>query len=413
MPLLSFWESNPDAVSQLTIEQIVSNAGDGTLRDQSTCSEELRSYLGQITSEKIGTYIDHCLGTSFPKSGMVLQDLVNELGRRLDYKVTNGRYQGVANAVGYDGIWQSPEHHSLVVEVKTTDAYRISIDTPATYRTKLHEAGTISDPSSILIVVGRQETGELEAQIRGSRHAWDVRVISIEALLKLVALKENSEADATGQKIRSLLTPVEYTRLDKMIDVMFATAKDVEGAEPEEAGPSETGSVDAKDRSGGRWEFTSASDMQAKREQIVTALASRENVPLVRRTRALYWNAQKSLRVACSISKRYERNGLYAYWYAYHPSWDEFLSDGESGYLVLGCMDKDEAYAIPRGEIQKLLPFLNTTTPQTGDMYWHLHIADRTGTPELMVPKQTNNLSLRPFTVTIDAKEGEALTSPA
>src|SRR5690242_1045791 len=189
MPLLSFWESNPEAVSQLTIEQIVSNAGDGTLRDQSTCSEELRSYLGQITSEKIGAYIEHCLGTSFAKSGMVLQDLVNELGRRLDYQVTNGRYQGVTNAVGYDGIWHSPEHHSLVVEVKTTDAYRISIDTPAGYRSKLHEAGTISDPSSILIVVGRQETGELEAQIRGSRHAWDVRVISIEALLKLVALK--------------------------------------------------------------------------------------------------------------------------------------------------------------------------------------------------------------------------------
>jgi hypothetical protein len=140
-------------------------------------------------------------------------------------------------------------------------------------------------------------------------------------------------------------------------------------------------------------------------------LASRENVPLVRRTRALYWNAQKSLRIACSISKRYERNGLYAYWYAYHPSWDEFLSDGESGYLVLGCMDKDEAYAIPRAEIQKLLPLLNTTTPQTGDMYWHLHIADRTGTPELMVPKQANNLSLRPFTLTLDTKEGSALTA--
>lgn len=412
MPLLSFWESNPDAVSQLTIEQIVSNAGDGTLRDQSVCSEELRSYLGQITSEKIGAYIEHCLATSFPKSGMVLQDLVNELGRRLDYQVTNGRYQGVSNAVGYDGIWQSPERHSLVVEVKTTDAYRISIDTPAGYRQKLHETGTISDPSSILIVVGRQETGELEAQIRGSRHAWDVRVISIEALLKLVALKENSEADATGQKIRSLLTPVEYTRLDKMIDVMFATAKDVEGAEAEEAGAPDVAPQDSKNRTGGRWEFTSASDIQAKREQIVAALASRENVPLVRRTRALYWNVQKSLRVACSISKRYER-GRYAYWYAYHPSWDDFLADGEIGYLVLGCMDKEEAYAIPRAEIASILEWLNTTTPQSGDMYWHIHIDDQTGEPKLVVPKQRKDLSLRPFTLSISTKKESALTSPA
>jgi len=91
----------------------------------------------------------------------------------------------------------------------------------------------------------------------------------------------------------------------------------------------------------------------------------------------------------------------------------EFLSDGENGYLVLGCMNKDEAYAIPRAEIQKLLPFLNTTTPQTGDVYWHLHIADRTGTSEFMVPKQANNLSLRPFTFTMDAKKVGAVTSAA
>src|SRR5206468_3125807 len=101
MPLLSFWESNRDAVDQLTIEQIVANAGDGVLRDQSPCSEELRAYLGQIASEKIGTYIDHCLTSAFAKNGMVLQDLVNELGRRLDYDVTNGRYQGVVNAIGF------------------------------------------------------------------------------------------------------------------------------------------------------------------------------------------------------------------------------------------------------------------------------------------------------------------------
>jgi hypothetical protein len=42
------------------------------------------------------------------------------------------------------------------------------------------------DQSSILIVVGREDTGDLEAQIRGSRHAWDVRLISVDALLRLM-----------------------------------------------------------------------------------------------------------------------------------------------------------------------------------------------------------------------------------
>ena len=81
--------------------------------------------------------MDHCLSVAFPKNGMVLQDLVNELGRRLDYVATNGRYQGVQGKIGFDGLWLSPEGHTLVVEVKTTDAYRLSLDTLATYRARL------------------------------------------------------------------------------------------------------------------------------------------------------------------------------------------------------------------------------------------------------------------------------------
>lgn len=234
MPLLALWESNPTAVGEFTIEQVVATAGDGSLRDGSVCSQEVRSYLAQVPSTKLAVYAEHCLTSRFEKGGMVLQDLVNELGRRLDYKVTNGRYQGTTNAVGFDGIWKSPEGHTVIVEVKTTDAYRISLDAIAGYRQKLLAGGSVDGNPSILIVVGRQDTGELEAQVRGSRHAWDIRIISAEALIKLVALKENAEGPETGGKIRSVLVPVEYTRLDTLVDVMFTTATDVESALVEE-----------------------------------------------------------------------------------------------------------------------------------------------------------------------------------
>jgi hypothetical protein len=184
MPLLAFWSSNPKEIGQSTIEQIVAMAGDGNLRDNSPCSDELREYLTQAESTKLATYIGHCLSAGFTKSGLVFQDLVNELGRRLDYKATNGRYQGTQNTIGFDGIWSSPEGHTIIVEVKTTDAYTVKLDTIANYRSKLLSAQEISQPSSILIVVGRQDTGELEAQIRGSRHAWDIRLISADALLR-------------------------------------------------------------------------------------------------------------------------------------------------------------------------------------------------------------------------------------
>jgi hypothetical protein len=169
MPLLALWKSNQSAVSEFSVEQVVATAGDGVLKDDSLCSTELREYLAQIRAEKIASYIEHCLGSSFNKGGMVLQDLINELGRRLDYDVTNGRYQGIQSAIGFDGLWRSPEGHSIIAEVKTTDAYRISLDTIAQYRSKLLASGQVGQRSSILIVVGRQDTGELEAQVRGSR----------------------------------------------------------------------------------------------------------------------------------------------------------------------------------------------------------------------------------------------------
>lgn len=64
---------------------------------------------------------------------------------------------------------------------------------------------------------------------------------------------------------------------------------------------------------------------------------------------------------------------------------------------MLGCIDRDEAYALPRQQIADLLPFLHTTLPKDGTIYWHIHIAERFGALELVVPKQQKNLPLAPF----------------
>ena len=63
MPLLTFWKSAPEAVDQMSIEQIVGSAGDGTLKDASICSEEFRAYISQVSSGKLAGYVEHCLTT--------------------------------------------------------------------------------------------------------------------------------------------------------------------------------------------------------------------------------------------------------------------------------------------------------------------------------------------------------------
>ncbi len=276
MPLLSIWATNPDAIFSLSIEQIVVTAGDGRLRDESDCSKELRSFLSQVGSEKLAEYADYCLTSAFNKSGLVLQDIVNELGRRLGFDVINGRYQGVSNAIGNDGLWKSPEGNNILVEVKTTDAYRISLNTIAKYRDKLKETGGIEGSDSMLLIVGREDTGELEAQVRGSRHAWDMRLISIDSLVRLVKLKESTEGAATGSKIRSILIPLEYTRLDTLIDVMFTAAKDVESTVDTENFGNIENNIDTENipdvkahRQVGNWQFTDRELIKEKRNQIV------------------------------------------------------------------------------------------------------------------------------------------------
>jgi hypothetical protein len=421
MPLMSLWQSNAAAVGEFTIEQVVATAGDGNLKDGSVCSQEIQDYFAQVSSEKLAKYIEQCLSSKFDKGGIVLQDLVNELGRRLDYKVRNGRYQGTPNSIGYDGIWMAPEGGTIITEVKTSDAYRISLDTIASYRQKLLSAGTVFGEPSILIVVGRQDTGELEAQVRGSRHAWDVRLISAEALIKLVTLKENSDDVETGRKIRSVLTPLEFTRLDRLVDVMFTAVTDAAPAATElqigdgteatlaiaNTAAQPTLAMRSSSNGAGIWEFTDAVLLQQKRDEIIEAVSLYLGSPLIKKTRALYWTADHTKRVVCTISKRYTKRPSLPYWYAYHVQWDDFLGGSEKGYFVLGCMDLEIAFAIPHKVVHDALPDLHTTEAERGT-YWHIHVVqDGAGQFELFLPKRQSNISISAYSLQLPSLRRE------
>jgi hypothetical protein len=217
--------------------------------------------------------------------------------------------------------------------------------------------------------------------------------------MKLVKLKENLDELETVKKIRNILAPMEFTRLDRLVDVMFTAATDVEPiiAETptvEAEGGELSQSSDSRARS--TWEFTDAGLLQSKRERIIAAVAVRIGTTLIKKSRALYWSSDRTHRVAATISKRYVRRPLY--WYAYHPQWDEFLAEGD-GYLILGCMDLSIAFQMPRPEVHSLLADLDTTTTDHGK-YWHLKIAESdtiAGQYELLVPRRSSNLNLTRF----------------
>src|SRR5262249_9386653 len=107
----------------------------------------------------------------------------------------------------------------------------------------------------------------------------------------------------------------------------------------------------------GTWPVTDGAAIEAKRQKIMEALSHREGLNLNQKG-ALYWNEDKTFRAVCAVSKRHSRRAR-PYWYGYSPKRRKFLSEGKRTLLVLGCVDRDSAYAVPSAEIEKILTDLH------------------------------------------------------
>jgi len=71
-----------------------------------------------------------------------------------------------------------------------------------------------------------------------------------------------------------------------------------------------------------------------------------------------------------TISKRYPGGD---YWYAYHADWDEFLAEGEKGLYILGCIGRDDAFAIPYQWIHSRIDSLHVTE-RDGKTHYHISL---------------------------------------
>lgn len=366
------WAKSKGTFDSKSLSQILAFAGDGKLKDNNVTSKEFRELLDQVPSNLLKQFADNCLTEKFEDGGFALQDIINQIGARLGFVIENGLYRGKQNDIGFDGIWTSTEGHSIILEVKTTDAYRINLDTLAVYRQKLIEQSRIDKlNSSILIVVGRQDTGDLEAQIRGSRHAWDIRLLSTDSLLKLLSLKETLNDSKTIQQINELLKPKEYTRIDKLIELIFLTTKDlqlVEQAE-EEIDEAEEVLTEKKKRKSSDEKVTPVNF----HEECLTKIQTKLNLSLIKQTRSSYTNKEKSIGLICAISKAHKQGQFEKFWFAFHPYQNEFLKGCERAYISFGCGSSKNIFIIPYKEFEPLIKNF-WTTENDERMYWHVVI---------------------------------------
>lgn len=161
MALVDLWTSSRDQLRQKHVQQIIAFAGDGKLLDGSDASLEFRDFLAQVPSALLVRYADECLLDSFQNSGYALQDIVNQVGRRLGFEVIDGRYRGTSAHVGFDGLWYFPTGHVVIVEVKTTDVYRLKLDKVVGYHRDLVKRGTLPVDTMHVDLSKRVASGKL------------------------------------------------------------------------------------------------------------------------------------------------------------------------------------------------------------------------------------------------------------
>lgn len=367
MSLLDIWRIKREALQDTAIHQIVILAGKDKLRDNSKTSLVLREYLTVIESELLADYAEQCLNTEFDVRGFVLQDIVNEMGRRLGFEVIPGLYQGKRGEIGYDGLWKTAEGRAFVIEVKTSDTYRIGLDQLARYRNALIERAEISaEKSSILIVIGNQGSESLEDQIRGSQYARNIRIISVGGLIRLMNLKEEIGTTGIQKRIVSILTPREYTKVDSIIEMVASTARDYDPVQPVQ--PANDDIIESPVTTGTGW----ATPLNIH-EQCIERIAQHLNVSLVKQSRTTYVAREHDITVSCAVSQRYSQKGRTWYWFAFHPAQQDQLKKTNKAYAGFACGTPEDIFLFPFKVFGDWLEGLHQTHSGKRS-YWHIHI---------------------------------------
>ena len=382
MALIDMWKANRDGIREKSLHQLLAFAGEGKLSDGNTCCKEFRELLGELSLDVLRRHASEALNGDADAPGLALQDIVNTLGARLGYQVQNGLYRGRHGEPGHDGLWRDPSSaHSIVIEVKSTSAYRIKLEPIAKYQEALADAGKIKPrESSALIVVGQkdEDTSDLEAQIRGSRHhAGDVRVISLDGLFKMVALKNDTDDPASAQLLRGVLVPKEYTKLDELLEIVSFVAQDLVPDQP--AG---TDLEEVKEKGGGReGAYVSKLDKDALRHQMEELVQKKIGQGLKGISRSLYESLDGKIAIAYAPSQAYVHKSYTGYWFALHDHQVDFLKKYASGFVAYYCAGAG-ILLLPWDEVSKWVKYLGESS-HNGRHWWHVVLKNVKGSWEM------------------------------
>ncbi len=132
------------------------------------------------------------------------------------------------------------------------------------------------------------------------------------------------------------------------------------------------------------------------KSKILVAIQRRENVNLLKRSRATFYDEAKKVRVCCSLSKNHNNNN---YWFAFHERWKNFLQDGDKGYFIWGMEEQPKAICMTIEELNK---YLDNFKKDESRNLWHIFIIEENGQFQFSLRGKTHNIDLSNYILELD-----------
>jgi hypothetical protein len=396
MALINLWNDDRQQIVSKRVDQLIAFAGEGRLRDGSSTALEFRALLSIISSDLIGRWLTECLDNRFQDFGFVLQDIVNEIGRRLGFNVTHGVYRGHSDQ-SFDGAWTVPGGRTLLIESKSSAAYSIDLERISDYRAQLApNLGVPADAISILLVVGSEDTSSFEAQVRGSRYAWDIRLLGVNSLFRLLKLKETLDDPKVEKQIQGVLFPQEFTRLDGIIDLVFATAEDAQLQETSDAVAVEL--IESDDTTDSSTQQNSETKSPASfHAEVLPRLEKAVGASLVKRSRVLWGTPDESVLLSCQVSKLFEHRRMH-YWFGLKRATREVLDEHSNAFCAFGLGSSEQIVLIPYKLLAEHLDGMFTSPDDEGGIrHWHVRFQNISQGIALLVDRDRQPLDVSKY----------------
>ena len=384
--------NDPSKVKGKSITQIVTMLADGKLTDTGQTAPAFRDFLNNCRIDQLESYISQMVAEA--SDGKIFQDIVNTIGKKIGFDVLHGLYQGKKNAIGFDGFW-SHKGLNLVIECKTTDAYRISTKTLLGYSNQLKEEKGLRVAPPILLVVGRVDTGDIEAQIRGSRADDRISVIGVESLLSLAKAAVELSDGPAADSLRNILLPQDYTRLDDLTALITNVINEAQQTSQDQVEADESAFVKTSDKKpeNAYMNAQSLTD-QLRSSMVISSIQSLGKLEKASsRSRAQFVTKGGEIYFFLA-SKRYSDTYQH-FWYSIQHSWKE-IWEQKGGGLVLGLEGKQHFYIVDFITVLKWTKFLNETL-KPDRQYWHLALKETHDKIEVLLSKSDNNFDIETF----------------